>query len=169
LRQMVIVMNIHRLIALSILLASLVGTVLCQSAENEKAGITPSLTVADQTAVGDSMVANVTVAEAISDGPGWVVIHNNLFGHPGGAVGYTHVDSGNNSNIVVTIHAFVATDNLFAVLHYDRGEIGVFEYPTIDTEQMAEGEIMIKPFTVSTSWDAPLMNLTQMAEDASKN
>ena len=60
-------------------------------------------------------------------------------------------------------------DNLFAVLHYDRGEIGVFEYPTIDTEQMAEGEIMIKPFTVSTSWDAPLMNLTQMAEDASKN
>lgn len=49
------------------------------------------------------------------------------------------------------------------------GEIGVFEYPTIDTEQMAEGEIMIKPFTVSTSWDAPLMNLTQMAEDASKN
>jgi len=45
----------------------------------------------------------------------------------------------------------VATDNLFAVLHYDRGEIGVFEYPTIDTEQMAEGEIMIKPFSVSTS------------------
>lgn len=81
-------MNIHRLIALSILLASLVGTVLCQSAENETAGIIPSLTVADQTAVGDSMVANVTVAEAISDGPGWVVIHNNLFGHPGG--GWIH-------------------------------------------------------------------------------
>jgi len=65
LRQMVIVMNIHRLIALSILLASLVGTVLCQSAENEKAGITPSLTVADQTAVGDSMVGP-------SRGGGWI-------------------------------------------------------------------------------------------------
>lgn len=161
-----IMMNIHLLIALSILLASLAGTAYCQSEDNETAGITPSLTVMDQTAIGDSMLANVTVAETISDGPGWVVIHNDLFGHPGGVIGYTHVDSGSSKNVSVTIHSFVATDSLFAVLHYDRGEAGVFEYPAIDTEQRAEGQIMIKPFRVSTGWDAMLMNLTQMAEDA---
>ena len=165
-------MNAHRLIILTVLLVSLTGAIYGQSDMNvtnvadETAGITPSLTVVDQDAVGDSMLANVTVAEAISDGPGWVVIHNNLFGHPGGVVGYIHVDSGRSSNVSVTIHSFVATDSLFAVLHYDRGEAGVFEYPAIDIEQRAEGQIMIKPFRVSTSWDAMLLNLTQMAKDA---
>ena len=159
-------MKIHRLIALSILLTSLAGSVYGQGEDNETTGITPSLTVMDQTAIGDSILANVTVAGAVSDGPGWVVIHNDLFGHPGGVVGYTHVDGGASSNVSVTIHSFVATDTLFAVLHYDRGLAGVFEYPAMDTEQMAEGQIVIKPFSVSTDWDAMLMNLTQMAEDA---
>lgn len=165
-------MNPHRLIILSILLASLAGVAYCQSemnettGANETTGITPSVTVVDQTAAGNSVIANVTVAEAVSDGPGWVVIHNNLFGHPGGVVGYTHVDSGISSNVSVTIHSFVATDSLYAVLHSDSGEAGVFEYPVIDTEQMAEGQIVIRPFNVSTSWDAMLMNLTAMAEDA---
>lgn len=158
-------MNIHRLIALSILLASLAGSVYGQSGDNETTEITPSLTVMDQTAIGDSMLANVTVAGAVSDGPGWVVIHNDLFGHPGGVVGYAHVDSGNTSNVSVTIHSFVATDSLFAVLHYDRGVAGVFEYPAMDTEQMAEGLIVIKPFRVSTAWGGMLMNLTQMAAE----
>jgi hypothetical protein len=172
LNREMIAMNVYRVIALSILLASLAGIAYCQSemnettGANETTGIAPSVTIMDQTAAGNNMIANVTVTEAVSDGPGWVVIHNNLFGHPGGVVGYTHVDSGISSNVSVTIHSFVATDSLFAVLHYDRGEAGVFEYPAIDTEQMADRQIVIKPFSVSTNWNAMLMNLTQMAEDA---
>lgn len=162
-------MNTHTLIALSIFLASLAGTAYCQSEDNETTGITPSITVMDQTATGDNILANVTIADVVSDGPGWVVIHNNLLGHPGGVVGYTHVDSGNNSNVSVTIHSFVATDNLFAVLHYDRGEAGVFEYPAIDTEQMADGQMVFGPFNASTSWGEMLINLTQRAEDARAN
>ncbi len=161
-------MNAHRLIILSALLISLVGVVCCQSEMNgTTTEVMPSVTVMDQTAVGNSMIANVTVAKVISDGPGWIVIQNDLFGRLGGVIGYAHVDNGSNSNINITFDPFVATDSLFAVLYYDREATGLFTYPTIDKEHGANGQIVMEPFRVGTMWDAMLMNLTQMARDAS--
>ena len=158
--------NVHRLIILSALLISFSGVVSSQSEMNETTnGFMPSVIVNDQVAMGDNMIANVTIAQVVSDGPGWIVIHNDLFGHPGGAIGYAQVDSGNNSNLTVTIHTLVATERLFAVLHYDRGELGVLEYPLIDTEQKAGDMMVIEPFNLGTTWDATLLNLTQRAKD----
>ena len=95
----------------------------------------------------------------MSNGTGWLVIHNNLFGHPGGVIGYAPVESGVNTDVTVTIHTFVATDTLFAVLHHDAGKEGVFEYPVPDVEQKVGDAIVIVPFNV-TAENATLMNLT---------
>ncbi len=81
-----------------------------------------SADVTDQAIAGDGVVGNVTVDEVVSNGSGWLMIHNNLFfDHPGGVIGYTWVEPGMSENVTVTIHTFVATDRLFAVLHKDMG------------------------------------------------
>ena len=123
-----------------------------------------SVTVKDQVITGDGIVGNVTVDEVVSDGPGWIVIHNNLFGHPGGVIGYSPVEPGVNTNVSVTVHTFVATDTLFAVLHHDAGKEGVFEYPVPDVEQKVDDEIVIVPFN-ATAENATLMNLTALSSE----
>jgi hypothetical protein len=42
------------------------------------AGLMPSINVSSQSLVGN----NLTISEVMSEGPGWVVIHNNLQGKP---------------------------------------------------------------------------------------
>ena len=127
-----------------------------------EADVNASVTVKDQVITGDGIVGNVTVDEVVSDGPGWIVIHNNLFGHPGGVIGYAPVEPGVNTNVSVTVHTFVATDTLFAVLHHDAGKEGVFEYPVPDVEQKVNDEIVIVPFN-ATAENATLMNLTALS------
>ncbi|WP_292521995.1 hypothetical protein [Methanoculleus sp.] len=151
-------MKIHWLAIAGVLLACCIGFV---SAQTDNA----SITVTDQAVESDGVVGNVTVNETVSNGTGWLVIHNNLFGHPGGVIGYAPVESGVNTNVTVTIHTFVAADTLFAVLHQDAGREGVFEYPVPDVEQTAGGEIVIVPFNI-TAEDAALMNLTAISSNA---
>ncbi|MDN7025944.1 hypothetical protein FGU65_13800 [Methanoculleus sp. FWC-SCC1] len=161
--------EIRIVIAGVLLLACLVG-LSCAQQVNQTTNMTnatgmnettvPSINVTDQAVAGDGVVGNVTVDQVVSNGSGWLVIHNNLFGHPGGVIGYTEVESGMTENVTVTIHTFVATDQLFAVLHRDAGMEAVFEYPVPDTEQMADGQIVIRPFNV-TAENATLMNLTE--------
>jgi len=155
-------MQKHWLIVAALLAACCTGLVSAQTDTVGNATENASVMVEDQAIEGDAVVGNVTVNEVVSNGTGWVVIHNNLFGHPGGVIGYTPVESGVTRNVTVTIHTFVATDTLFAVLHEDAGEEGVFEYPIPDVEQMAEGEIVIVPFNV-TAENATLMNLTSIS------
>lgn len=55
----------------------------------------PVVTVKDQEYNGTSVI----VADAFSQGPGWIVIHNQVDGNLGPAIGYTHINSGDNKNI----------------------------------------------------------------------
>lgn len=164
-------MNKNNFTTILFLSAAPVGLCCCQNADENVQGmdeaatvgtIAPQITVSEQMVEGNQTLGQVVIDEAISDGPGWLVIHNNLFGKPGGVIGYTHVNNGTNSDVAVTIHSFVATDNLFAVLHLDRGQANVFEYPDTDVEQKANGQIVIMPFAVRAEGFS-LMNLTEMA------
>ncbi|MDD3857303.1 MAG: hypothetical protein PHP43_04560 [Methanoculleus sp.] len=155
-------MKHYWLVIAGILLACCIGLVSAQTDVTENA----SITVTDQAIEGDEIVGNVTIDEAVSNDTGWLVIHNNLFGHPGGVIGYAPVEPGMNTNVTVTVHTFVATDTLFAVLHQDAGREGVFEYPVPDVEQMAEGAIVIVPFNV-TAENATLVNLTALCPENS--
>ncbi|NLA39497.1 MAG: hypothetical protein GX882_09045 [Methanomicrobiales archaeon] len=154
-------MRKYWLVIVAVLAAGLVGPITAQAEPETNVTGNASVTVSDQEIMGDGIVGNVTVDEVVSDGPGWIVIHNNLFGHPGGVIGYAPVMSGVNQNVTVTVHTFVATDTLFAVLHHDAGREGVFEYPVPDVEQKVDDEIVIEPFNV-TAENATLINLTEL-------
>lgn len=125
--------------------------------------VTPTINVTmNQTLEGNATVANVTIDEVVSDGPGWLVIHNNLFGHLGGVIGFSQVDPGTNSNVTVTIDTHVAIDRLSAELHKDLGQEGVFEYPVIDGPQMADGQPVTANISV-TAENFTVNNLTELA------
>lgn len=159
-------MKRHWLAIAAVLAACCVGPVSAQAGAETSETPNASITVKDQMIPGDGVVGNVTVDEVVSDGPGWVAIHNNLFGHPGGVIGYAPVESGENKDVKVTVHTFVATDTLFAVLHHDVGKEGVFEYPIPDIEQRVDGEIVIEPFN-ATAENVTLMNLEDLCSKSS--
>ncbi|RME87448.1 MAG: hypothetical protein D6770_09365, partial [Anaerolineae bacterium] len=66
-------------------------------AATEAPAMTPSVTVMDQ----DIVNGTVTVAEVVSNGPGWIVIHAQADGKPGPILGYAPVADGVNKNVVV--------------------------------------------------------------------
>jgi len=108
--------------------------------------ITPSVTVADQEIVEDS----VMIAEVVSDGPGWLVVHAQADGKPGPILGYSAVGSGTNAGVMVSIDTSSATETLYAMLHTDAGEIGTWEFPNGPDAPVMVGEQVITPaFKVS--------------------
>lgn len=105
----------------------------------------PSVTVADQPIENGT----VTVAEAVSDGPGWVVIHADDTGAPGPVIGHSEqLTDGVNSNLVIEIDTDAATETLYAMLHADTGELGVYEFPATDPPVQVNGEIVMQSFQV---------------------
>ncbi|MEZ4728474.1 MAG: spondin domain-containing protein [Caldilineaceae bacterium] len=112
----------------------------------EPAALTPSVTVIDQPINNDT----VTVAEAVSDGPGWVVIHADDNGAPGPVIGHSEqLTDGVNSELVIDIDTGAATDTLYAMLHTDAGEAGVYEFPGPDSPVTVDGEVVTPAFMVT--------------------
>ena len=110
------------------------------TSEPEPAAISPSVTVADQAIVEDS----VTIAQVVSDGPGWLVVHTDASGKPGPVLGYSPVSDGENTNVVVLIDSSDATQTLYAMLHSDAGTVGTYEFPGPDGPVLV-GEQMVSP------------------------
>ncbi len=108
--------------------------------------IVPSVTVADQRIVDGA----VTIDEVVSDGPGWLVVHAQADGSPGPILGYGAVASGSNNDLTVAIDAANATETLYAMLHIDAGEEGIFEFPNgPDVPAMAGDQIVTPAFAVT--------------------
>jgi plastocyanin len=108
--------------------------------------ILPSVTVADQEIVEDK----VTIAEVMSDGPGWLVIHAQADGKPGPILGYSPVADGPNARVVVAIDASSATETLYAMLHTDAGELDTWEFPNgPDAPVMVDEQVVTPAFKVS--------------------
>lgn len=109
------------------------------------APITPSVTVSDQSADG----GNLVIAEVISDGPGWIVIHADGGGSPGPVLGYSAVSDGANKDVSVMIDDSEATPVLFAMLHVDAGALGTYEFPGADGPVKVDGQMVSPAFNVT--------------------
>jgi hypothetical protein len=163
-------MRLYRYMIIAAVLISLIGVSCAQIADQQMENETdmePSITVSDQTIEGNETIGNVTIERVVIDGPGWVAIHNSLFGEPGGIVGFAQIEEGENTNVTVVIDTEVATDQLIVELHRDLGEEGVFEWPPTDVPVMVDGEILMETFDV-TAEDFELKNLTALAENATE-
>lgn len=111
--------------------------------------VTPSVTVSDQISLNGSVV----IESAVSDGPGFIVIHaDNGEGGPGPVIGHAPLNPGDNFNISVDITATQATPTLFAMLHADTGEVGVYEFGTVEGAdgpvRDADGNVITPSFNV---------------------
>src|SRR5690606_28176667 len=89
---------------------------------------TPTVEVASQVVLDGT----VTIASAYSEGPGWLVIHADGGGAPGPVIGYRALNAGATQNLQVSIDAAQASPTLYAMLHTDTGEVGVYEFGTVD-------------------------------------
>lgn len=106
---------------------------------------TPSVTVADQEVVD----GKITVAEVVSAGPGWIVIHTDDGGKPGPVIGYAAVADGVNTDVVVEIDVKAATPTLYAMLHTDAGAVGQYEFPGADAPVLVDGAMVMPAFAVT--------------------
>ena len=97
------------------------------SAENDNnADVSPGVIVSDQTL---TVVDRVTVSQVMSDGPGFVVIREQTSGMIGGILGFAPVSIGTNLNVAVDVTRFANDgETLYATLHSDDGDVGVFEF-----------------------------------------
>jgi predicted lipoprotein with Yx(FWY)xxD motif len=113
-----------------------------------------SVTVKDQEFDGTTVV----VADVVSDGPGWMVIHSQVDGSVGPAIGEAHLNNGDNKNVAVSIDPAQATPVMYAMLHTDAGVIGKYEYPGPDVPAMLNGQMISPSFNVTMYSD--MSNLT---------
>jgi plastocyanin len=109
--------------------------------------MTSAVTVADQEIVDGT----VTVAEVVSDGPGWIVIHADQDGAPGPVLGQTAVQDGENTDVAVTLDLMALTGTLYAMLHTDAGQVGTYEFPGDDVPVEGGGAIVMSPFDLEAA------------------
>jgi hypothetical protein len=105
-------------------------------------GLAPRVTARDQAPTADT----VSIAEVLSAGPGWLVVHAEANGAPGPVVGYAAVPDGLTRDLAVKIDAAKATAVLYAMLHVDAGAVGTYEFPGPDKPAMVNGKMVSPPF-----------------------
>lgn len=113
--------------------------------EPEPAAAVPAVSVADQ----DISAGTVTVAEVVSDGPGWIVIHADAEGRPGPVIGYAAVADGANQDVAVDVATDQATETLYAMLHSDGGTVGTYEFPGADGPVSVGDQVLTPAFQVT--------------------
>lgn len=109
-------------------------------------GASPMIDVSDQLVLDGT----VTIAQAYSDGPGFIVIHaDGGDGSPGPVIGYRSINAGQSLSVEVPIDAAAATPTLFAMLHADTGEVGVYEFGTVEG---ADGPVRVNDAVITPAF-----------------
>ena len=105
----------------------------------------PSVTVDAQ----DVIKGEITIAEAVAQVKGWVVIHADDAGSFGPIIGQASLEAGVTTELAVEIDVDAATETLYAMLHIDGGVFDVFEFPGPDMPVLQEGEPISPAFRVT--------------------
>ena len=105
----------------------------------------PSVTVDAQ----DVIKGEITIAEAVAQVKGWVVIHADDAGSFGPIIGQASLEAGVTTGLAVEIDVDAATETLYVMLHIDGGVFDVFEFPGPDMPVLQEGEPISPAFRVT--------------------
>jgi hypothetical protein len=117
----------------------------------------PHISVNDQTLTDEGLI---TIASVMSPQPGWVAVHVIQNDELGEVLGYTAVQPGINTNLLITINPMEATPTLAVVLHVDEGTPGKFEFPNgADTPFMFESGIIAQPFNPQFQLSLPVITV----------
>ncbi|MFX0084385.1 MAG: hypothetical protein ACFFAU_01825 [Candidatus Hodarchaeota archaeon] len=115
--------------------------------------LSSSVAVENQEIVNEKVITN----QAISAGLGWIIVYSDNEGSPGTILGCTQLFYGVNTNIEVSLTSTDRTSTIYAMLHTDEDDRGVFGFPGSDLPvNDASGNVItpsfiITNFTPSTS------------------
>jgi uncharacterized surface protein with fasciclin (FAS1) repeats len=123
----------------------LVAVLLLAAAPAVLGAFSPEVFAIDQAVIDDT----VNITRATAGEAGWVVVHAGEEGAPGPVLGYSPAPAGINANVKVTLDSSGVTDTLYAMLHVDAGESGVFEPDGADVPVERNGEPVVKSFAVT--------------------
>lgn len=134
----------------------MIGVKMVQGAFNvlssaQAPGTTPAPTgqlvkVSDQEIRGNT----VRVDEVDSKGPGWIGVHiQQPDGTLGPPIGDAHVEDGVTKDLIVNIKGDLATKVMYAMLHYDKGTVGSWEFPGPDAPVDGDMNIVMPSFNVT--------------------
>lgn len=141
---------------LSLLLLAAILLAACQSATPNPTEVPAIVTAATAPRIEPSVMVmdqeidtgKVIIAEVVSDGPGWLVIHAQADGKPGPVLGYAAVSDSSNINVAVVIDESSATETLYAMLHTDAGIVGTYEFPGEDGPVTVDDKVVTPPFNI---------------------
>lgn len=91
----------------------------------------------------------LTINWASIDDDGWLAIHKKQNGQPEAVVGYTSLFKDKTKTIKIAIDKSNLSPSLIAMLHYDRGEKGIFEFPGADGPIIKNKEVVMKEFNIT--------------------
>ena len=93
---------------------------------------------------------SVRVSEVMSDAPGWLGVHiYTPDGKIGSAIGSALIEAGVTRDVIVRIDHRRATGVMNAMLHYDGGKVGVWEFPGPDAPAMVGDEMVMMDFNIT--------------------
>ena len=120
------------------------------AAPEEEATPEPVQKIAGKYQESDGSTVVVSMVEAAQ--PSWVVIHKDEAFTPGPILGYAEVPAGVSENVEVTLdEPLTELTMVWAMLHVDDGEAGVFEFPDADPPAMYNQSIVMAPFNVAVT------------------
>jgi len=118
-----------KFLRLSFVLLLVIGALALNMVASAQDSMEPSVTVSEQTV----MDGTVKIDSAFLAESGFMVIHaDSGSGEFASVIGYRKLSPGWNYNFSVPIDTSAATSTLYAMLHVDTGEAGVYEFGTVE-------------------------------------
>jgi hypothetical protein len=112
----------------------------------------PSITAADQSLTDMGSIGKVlTVKLAVMDAPGWLAIHSDNAGKPGPVIATLLLHKGLNWNLHIPLDPTQAGSKVWPMLHYDTGEIGKYEFGTVegaDAPVIVKEQVIVVPVSI---------------------
>ncbi|MEO0560899.1 MAG: hypothetical protein AAF125_02225 [Chloroflexota bacterium] len=112
----------------------------------------PTVEVSDQVSVDGT----VTIDRAISDGPGFIVIHADNDGTPGEVLGFRSIPTGEVTGFKVPVDFTRATPVLYTMLHFDNSEVGTYEF---DGTEGIDGPVVEDGVVISPSFEVTAISV----------
>jgi hypothetical protein len=114
----------------------------------------PSLTMSDQPVIEAMMGVgpHIYIDNALIDGSGWIAVHSSVDGSPGPVIATAPLVYGSNNRVLVELDPADAGTQVFPMLHYDTGELGVYEFGTVDGADgpvAVAGDVIVGPLNIT--------------------
>jgi mono/diheme cytochrome c family protein len=94
----------------------------------------------------------IYIESALIDAPGWIAVHASQDGTPGPVIGTLPILAGLNTDLEIEVDPAQAGTQVFPMLHYDTGAMGVYEFGTVegaDGPVMVGGNVIVGPLDLT--------------------